>query len=348
MSAHGRSKVPTPDRIEREGCAMAVAVDSAAESEAAAPLVSVVIPAYNAAAHLGECLDSVLAQAGDAALEVVVVDDGSTDATAEVAGSRPGVRLIRLAGNEGPSRARNAGMAAARGDLVAFLDADDLWPAGSLAARIDALNRHPQAELAFGDCRQFDASGPRDHTLFEAGHLGAPAWGDGGIVPDAYARLLADNFVTTGSVLVRRPVLAAVGGFAEDLRLVEDLDLWLRVARRHPVAWCPQVCLLRRRHGGNLSRDARAMSLAYLEVLRRQTPSPDLDAPGLARELTALAAKEHLHLADLALASGRPAEALHWAAQSLRSRPSARALTRVARALVARWSARASEPRRPQ
>jgi glycosyltransferase involved in cell wall biosynthesis len=305
-------------------------------------LVGVVIPAHNAAAFLGECLDSVVAQAGPLQLDIVVVDDGSTDQTADVARAHESVRVIRLGVNQGPSAARNAGIAATRGEFVAFLDADDLWPAGSLAARVEVLQRHPAAALVFGDCRQFDDHGPRPRTLFEAGGLGAAAWGSGEIVPDGYQRLLADNFIATGTVLVRRAALDAAGGFAQQLRLVEDLDLWLRVARQHPLAWCRQTCLLRRRHGRNLSRDPRAMSLAYLEVLRRQTPRPDVDAPGLAHELTALAAKEQLHLADLALASGRSAEALHWASQSLRARPSARALTRVARAFVARWSPRVS------
>lgn len=307
-------------------------------------LVGVVIPAHNAAAFLGECLDSVVAQAGPLQLDIVVVDDGSTDQTADVARAHESVRVIRLGVNQGPSAARNAGIAATRGEFVAFLDADDLWPAGSIAARVEVLQRHPAAALVFGDCRQFDDHGPRPRTLFEAGGLGAAAWGSGEIVPDGYQRLLADNFITTGTVLVRRAALDAAGGFAQQLRLVEDLDLWLRVARLHPLAWCRQTCLLRRRHGRNLSRDPRAMSLAYLEVLRRQTLRPDVDAPGLAHELTALAAKEQLHLADLALASGRSAEALHWASQSLRARPSARALTRVARAFVARWSPRVSEP----
>lgn len=312
---------------------MNAAAQPASDVAATPSLVSVVIPAYNAAAHLGDCLDSVLAQAGVAALELVVVDDGSTDATAEVAGSRPGVRVIRLAGNEGPSRARNAGIAAARGDLVAFLDADDLWPAGSLAARIDVLRRHPQAALAYGDCRQFDDGGPHDHTLFEAGRLGAAAWGQGSVVPDAYVRLLADNFITTGSVLVRRSAVAGTGGFAEDLRLVEDLDLWLRIARAHPIAWCPQVCLLRRRHGGNLSRDAEAMASAFLSVLDRQPIDGASDSRPLNRVIQEARAHEQMHLAALALSRGAPLDALRWMARSLVTRPGARAIWRFGRAL---------------
>jgi glycosyltransferase involved in cell wall biosynthesis len=305
------------------------------------PVISVVIPAFNSEAYLGACLDSVLAQTGDFALEVIVVDDGSTDGTAGLALTRPGVRLLRQSGNGGPSHARNAGLAAASGACVAFLDADDLWPPGSLGSRVDVLKRQPGAALVFGDCRQFDDRGPRAQTLLEAGGLGRAAWGTGEIVPDAYRLLLHDNFITTGSVVARRAALAAEGGFAEDLRLVEDLDLWLRLARRHAVAWCGEVCLLRRRHADNLSRDAKAMSLAYLEVLRRQCGGEACSTRGWPRQLASLAAREHLQLADIALRQGRPGEALQWAGRSLKTRPSARAAWRMGQAAWQRLRARA-------
>lgn len=323
---------------------MTAARPAAAPAPGPAPVVSVVIPAHDAAAFLGECLDSVAAQAGGWVREVIVVDDGSRDATADVARAHAGVRLIRLPANGGPGAARNAGVAAAQGEWVAFLDADDLWPAGSLAARAAVLRRQPGAALVFGDCRQFDAGGPAASTVFEAGGLGAAAWGAGELLPEGYRRLLAGNFVTTGTVLARRAALQAAGGFAPGLRLVEDLDLWLRLARQHPLAWCGQTCLLRRRHGANLSRDPRAMSLAYLEVLQRQAGAAAAAGPGLAAELAALAAAERLHLADLALAAGRPHEALAWAWQSLRARPGLRALARVGRAWRARWSAARPAP----
>lgn len=305
------------------------------------PVISVVIPAFNSEAYLGDCLDSVLAQTGDFALDVIVVDDGSADDTAGLAFTRPGVRVLRQTVNEGPSRARNAGLAAASGEWVAFLDADDLWPPGSLAARVAVLKRQPGAALVFGDCRQFDDRGPRTQTLFEAGGLGHAAWGAGEIVPDAYRRLLHDNFITTGSVVARRAALATEGGFAEDLRLVEDLDLWLRLARRQPIAWCGEVCLLRRRHADNLSRDPKAMSLAYLEVLRRQCGGEAGSTRGWPGQLASLAAREHLHLADIALQQGRPGEALQWAGRSLRTRPSARATWRLGQAAWQRLRARA-------
>jgi glycosyltransferase involved in cell wall biosynthesis len=300
------------------------------------PSVSVVIPAHNAAAHLGECLDSVRSQSGDVQFEIVVVDDASTDGTVEVAASRPNVIGVRLPTNSGPSRARNAGVAASRGEFVAFLDADDLWPGGSLAARLAVLQRHPEAALVFGDCRQFDAGGLRAQSEFEANGLGVAAWGPGEIVPNAYWRLLADNFVTTGSVLVRRSVLDEVGGFAEDLRLVEDLDLWLRITHSHSIAWCSQVCLLRRRHEGNVSRDAQAMSRAYLTVIERQRRTLGPSSARVEARFAMLRARELRHMADAAWAAGDARTAALRARESLAVRWHWRTTLNLTRAWLVR------------
>jgi len=280
------------------------------------PQVSVVVPAHDAAAYLGACLDSVATQRGGLALELIVVDDGSHDATAAIAQARAGVRCLRQP-QRGPAAARNAGIAAARAPLVAFLDADDLWPPDALASALAVLQRDAGAALAFGDCRQFDAGGPQARTLFEDGGYGAAAWGEGGRVPQAHARLLAANFITTGSVVARRAVLQALGGFDEGLRRVEDLDLWLRIAHAHPIAWRPQVALLRRRHAANVSRDADAMSLAWLEVLERERRRHAPLAPALAATLARQRAAERLLLAQRALARGDAAQAAAQARQAL-------------------------------
>ncbi len=295
--------------------------------------VSVVIPAFNAQDHLSPCLASIQAQTGAFALEVIVVDDGSSDATADIALRHPGVKLIRQ-NNRGPGAARNAGIAASHSRYIAFLDADDLWLAGKLAAQLKVLHRQPGAALVFGDCRQFDERAAWPQTLLQAVEFGASAWGGSDVVPDAYTRLLEDNFITTGSVVMRREVLAEVGGFAEDLRLVEDLELWLRVARRRPIAWCPKVCLLRRRHAHNTSRDPVAMSLAFLEVLRRQQASEGALAAPSKKQLSYLVAKEYLHLAELATQQGNPGLAVQRAWLGLTARPSARALGHLGRTVV--------------
>ena len=298
------------------------------------PQVSVVIPAYNAQVHLVECLASVSSQARDFEMEVIVVDDGSADATAEIARRSAGVRCITQP-NRGPSAARNLGIAAARGQLIAFLDADDLWPPDKLQAQVRIMQRHPELALVFGDCRQFDAQGLRARTEFQANRLGSAAWGPGPTVLDAYARLLEVNFITTGSVVVRREALQEVGGFADDLHLVEDLDLWLRIARRHPIGWCDQECLLRRRHTDNISRDSEAMGYAYLEVLRRHRMSWAAPGATAARpDAGQLASRKYLYLAELAMTQGQPGAALRRVWRSVASSPRPQTLWRITKSAI--------------
>lgn len=234
------------------------------------PTISVVIPAFNAARYVDACLDSVFSQSGDFKLEVIVVDDGSTDDTVRCLERRPGVRLHRQA-QRGPSAARNIGIAMAIGEYVAFLDVDDLWPPGSLNTRFSLMTRYPDAGLAFGDCRQFDEAGPHPDTVFGEGGYDPSRFGHQERVPRAYAQLFENNFITTGSVLAKTALLKELGGFDENLRFVEDMDLWLRIAARYPIVYSSQICLLRRLHDQNTSRNAEEMSYAYLKVLERQT-----------------------------------------------------------------------------
>ena len=311
------------------------------------PPISVIIPAYNAAAHIGEALASVAGQGGGFRLEVIVVDDGSTDATREqvaafalavgtglapapVAGCRDGggplqVRLIAQA-NAGPAAARNRGIRAAAGDLIGFLDADDCWPADRLRVQVPILAQFPRVGLVFGDCRGFDARGERALTQFEADGLDLGFWGAPVLVEDPYGKLLRNNFIPTGTVLARKDALLAVGLFDESRRLVEDLDLWLRLALHCPFAYTREVCELKRTHGANCSADRDAMALAYIEVLRDQARR----APGELRRrglrIAPLIAFEYCLIGDRREGRGDRAGARGAYAAALRTRPSARPL----------------------
>lgn len=236
------------------------------------PLISVVIPAHDAETHLAETLASALAQRGRFELEVIVVDDGSRDATCALAESFPGVRLIRQA-NAGPSAARNRGIAAARGGLVAFLDADDLWTPDKLAVQLAVLDAHPRAALVFGDCRLFWDDGEAARTMLEEYRLTPAGGGETAQIDDPYPSLLTCNYVATSSALVRKDALLATGGFDESMRLVEDLDLWLRLALHHPFAYTTRLCEHKRQHPSGVSNAEEPMALAYIALLRRQRKS---------------------------------------------------------------------------
>jgi glycosyltransferase involved in cell wall biosynthesis len=228
--------------------------------------VSVVIPARNAGQFIGEALESVIRQQGPFSLEVIVVDDGSSDDTAASVEAFDGVRLVRQA-NAGPSAARNRGIAAARGDYIAFLDADDLWPPGKLAIQLELFRAHPQLGMVIGDCRIFDQRGPRSRTQFEQEGRDAEFFGGEPLIEDAYAKLFQGNYVPTGTVVVRRKCIEEAGLFDESRRYVEDWDLWVRIALRCRLGYTRKVCELKREHADGLSADGERMTLAFIDIL---------------------------------------------------------------------------------
>lgn len=194
-------------------------------------LVSIIMPAYNAARHIAESIDSVLAQTYPA-WELVVVDDGSTDDTRQVvAGYRARDERIRYVyqDNARQGRARNNGIAHAAGAYVAFLDSDDLWVPHKLAVQVQALEQH-RADLVFADAHVFaDRFDPAAAT---AGTLPTLHTGRGVFAGDEGLRLfLEGNRIPILTVLTRRSVLDAVGGFTENplVQNAEDYHLWLKL-----------------------------------------------------------------------------------------------------------------------
>ncbi len=235
----------------------------------ATPAVSVIIPTYNAARFLPDALASVLAEAAPD-VEVLVVDDGSTDDTqALLARYAPRVRSLRIA-NGGPGRARNAGLAATRGPLVAFLDADDRWLDGALARRRAALEAEPEAVLVHGLARYVDAAG-RPMAFDPLAYKAYRGQRRSGWV---LRSLFWTNFIHTSTVLVRRAAIESVGGFDERREVIEDYDLWLRIAARWPIAFVPDpVAIYQWRADGlcmgNLARTYRGTIPALDAALAR-------------------------------------------------------------------------------
>jgi glycosyltransferase involved in cell wall biosynthesis len=217
-------------------------------NSAAPPLVSVIIPAYNAAAFLGETLDSVLAQTYPN-LEIIVVDDGSTDATPHLLdGYRERIRVLREA-NAGQGAARNYGAREARGNLLAFLDNDDLWDPDKIACQVGLLARFPEALAVYCDHRTIDAKGK---PLAATAALAHPR-PSGDILR---ALLLGSCIVTPGLVLLRRGAFDVSGGFDEtpSMRGHEDYALWLRLATQGSFIYSPDTLVSYRRHDQQATR----------------------------------------------------------------------------------------------
>jgi glycosyltransferase involved in cell wall biosynthesis len=198
------------------------------ESAMPQPLVSVVIPSYNAARTIGRAVQSVLQQ-DYGRFEVIVADDGSTDSTEKVVRQvgDPRITFQPAEKNGGAAAARNRGIRSASGAYVAFLDADDLWLKSKLSFQVRMMETSPKASMATCDCLFYDGSGKPRGRFYERR---APAAGE-----NAWRVLLAYNFVQTSTVLARRVDLEELGGFSESLPTGEDQDLWIRLASRGEV-----------------------------------------------------------------------------------------------------------------
>ncbi|MGO9094422.1 MAG: glycosyltransferase family 2 protein [Bryobacteraceae bacterium] len=215
------------------------------------PLVSVVIPCYNAARFLPEAVANVLAQRYEP-LEILLVDDGSTDSTPEMApGLAPEVRYLRQE-NRGPSAARNLGLRETRGEIIAFLDADDLWPDGKLDLQVGRLLQDPALDLVSGRVRYVELPGGRIPDLrFETSDRELPG-------------------ILIGSAVYRRRAFAVVGGFDESLRYSEDHDWFLRAREADlKILLLAEVTLLYRHHDSNMTRHVTGRNAIQALVIHK-------------------------------------------------------------------------------
>lgn len=230
------------------------------ESKAvASPLVSVVIPCYNHARFLSDAIESVLDQTYPA-VEIIVVNDGSTDGPERVVAKFPMVRYVAQ-DNRGLAAARNAGLARCRGDFVVFLDADDRLLRDAIEVGAEMLRRDGSLGFAAGHSRFISSEGvtqPATNRRVEPGD-------------DAFAALLRQNSIRNpATVMFRREVVDAVSGFARGVDACADYDLYLRISRNYPVLFHDAVVADYRNHGQNMSDNSARMLREGLAVLRRQ------------------------------------------------------------------------------
>lgn len=219
--------------------------------------VALVIPTYNHAHFLDDAIASILAQTRMPA-EIIVIDDGSRDRPEAVVARYPQVRLMRQ-DNQGLAIARNSGLRATQAPFLLFLDADDRLPPTAIERGMALLDQHPDAAFAYGG--YVNIYGPERRKA--ARYHPAPA--------NAFAAFLRANLVGMhGTVLYRRDPLEAAGGFRSGLPACEDYDLYLRLARDHPIVSQPDLLAEYWHHGGNMSRDAAMMLQWTLHVLDLQ------------------------------------------------------------------------------
>lgn len=228
-------------------------MDKACGDERAMPRVSVIIPTYNRRDFVNEAIESVLSQTYRD-IELLVVDDASTDGTEEVILSRwPQVRYLRLPHRRGPSAARNLGIAEASGEILTFLDSDDLWLPKKLERQIAHLEAHRNRLVCYTDEIWFRSGkrvNPRRKHHKHSGYI--------------FAHSLRLCIVSPSSVLMRREFFDIVGGFDESFPVCEDYELWLRAACRVPFVFLPEKLIIKR--GGHQDQLSRHWGLDVFRV----------------------------------------------------------------------------------
>ena len=292
------------------------------------PDVSVIIPAFNAAAFIGDALASIRDQTLHG-VEVVVVDDGSTDDTLRV------VRqfaedldlTILTQANAGPAAARNRGIRRARGRYCAFLDTDDVMLPDRLRAQADMLDGDSEIGLVHTDLMTFDDRGIIHRTRRAFSN---PC---GGMVLD---QLLLNNFITTSTVMAPKARLEEAGLFGEGRRVSEDFEFWLRMAARWKVGFIDQPLVQYRRRPGSLSDDKVLSARCALDVVEqfwRQHPQHRTSRPHVYRQSVAA------HLAAVgqaALVQGSRGLAVAYLGKSLTVYPwKRRSWKSLAKAMIA-------------
>ncbi|MCP5158256.1 MAG: glycosyltransferase [Gammaproteobacteria bacterium] len=215
------------------------------------PLVSVIMPSYNTSRYIKEAIDSVLAQ-DYPNKELILIDDGSTDGTIDLVRSyRSQLKLITQA-NQGAAVARNAGLAAAQGEYIAFIDSDDCWLPGKLSLQASYLQAHPDLGVVYSRWQTWKPTpdGSFSMPLIQEVESGSQELD---IVPERsgwlYNRLLFGSMLHTITVMARRTLIDQVGQFEPDLKRGQDYDYWLRASRLTEIHQLNRVTALYRLHG---------------------------------------------------------------------------------------------------
>jgi len=264
------------------------------------PAVSIVIPAFNAAPFIGATLDSALA-GSFSDIELVVIDDGSVDNTAEIAAARgPRVRVLRQQ-NQGMSASRNRGIQSGDSEFVALLDADDLWHPDKLALQLRLLKERPEFGLCYTEFLSWDGQAPFQWDAAAALQL------DERLSGWMYAKMLLTNWVLPSSMLIRRDALTALGQFPCDDQFTDDWAFTVRASRQFQFGKLADRLVAYRQSPGSLSRRPWPSNVTELMrdslIQRYGTISPQGESVD-EHELTQRRHRGWLHFANLHVARG--------------------------------------------
>ena len=285
------------------------------------PVVSVIMPVHNVAPFVRRAMESVLSQSWTD-LELIIVDDGSTDSTAREIAEIDDRRVAFITVEHGGvAQARNAALRRPitnrpqvtnlpHNRYIAFLDGDDLWVPGALRRQITFLEANPSVVLSFASMKMIDERG-RDVGRSIQGWTGELS----------FSELLTEDVVVTGAVLMRREALDTVGLFDEELQRGSDHDYWLRVALAYPTALfgLPEIGLLYRQRAGQLSADWRLKQQAWEQLLTKMLRLAPVESKRVAARASANLDRA---LAAIAYENGEPRSALQLYRRALKHAPS--------------------------
>lgn len=270
------------------------------QGHAAEPAVSVIVPTFNRVDFLREALTSVEAQTWRN-FELIVVDDGSSDATPALREAFPEARWFRRESNGGVSSARNLGIDAARGQFICFLDSDDLWTEDKLQKQMRWMEAHPESQVCYTDeiwiRRGVRVNPMNKHQKFSG---------------DIFERSLELCIISPSSVLMRAALFGAVGRFDEALEVCEDYDLWLRIAARYPVDFIDDKLIVKRGgHADQLSRKHWGMDRWRVRAIEKIIHEPALSKSKRRLAVQALSKKCDVLISGFSK-RGKLAEAEHY------------------------------------
>jgi glycosyltransferase involved in cell wall biosynthesis len=272
--------------------------------------ISVIIPTYNYGRFIGEAVRGVIAQTLPAS-EIIVVDDGSTDATEEVLREfGESVRYIRQ-DNQGVCAARNAGVEKSSGDFIAFADADDVWLPEKLEKQMAKFAEDSRIGLVHCGMREYDDATGETLSLHLEG-------GEGDVADDL---LLWEKSVIVGpgaTIVVRREAFKAVGGFDPEMKVGEDCDFCYRVARNFKIGFVPEILMEYRSHGTNAHGDVAEMERGMSRFYEKAFSAADEKVLKLRRRAYG---NFHKVMAGSYFYAGRYTDFLRHAALSIWNRP---------------------------
>ena len=286
------------------------------------PLISVILPTYNGSGRIGPAIRSVLEQKGNVALELLVVDDGSTDDTAGVVARNfddPRVRVLRIEPNGGTYAAQNAGLRSARGKYVTFIGDDDEWAPSKIMRQVDILEGDPGVALVHTSMIDVFPDGSRRVRRVPRG-------------ADRYRANLWHDCICSSTVMIRRDVLDAFGGFDESMRAFGDWDLWTRVLGQYRTASIDEPLAIIHLRPGSIQRGSLdSFATWYRHALSKR--HDELVRYGL---LPRAEARYHYALAAKLHQRGANSAARRSARLSLRSSLNAEAVALTALTLLPR------------